>query len=74
LTLKELIDKELDRMIEDKVLNQIKTSEWGTPLVPILKNDGTVRLCGDYKTTVNSYSSVLRERTHVVFISMANFI
>ncbi|KAH0822303.1 hypothetical protein GEV33_000488 [Tenebrio molitor] len=55
LALKELIDKELDRMIEDKVLNQIETSEWGTPLVPILKNDGTVRLCGDYKTTVNKH-------------------
>jgi hypothetical protein len=74
LALKELIDKELDRMIEDKVLNQIETSEWGTSLVPIRKNDGTVRLCGDYKTTVNSYFPVLRERTHVVFISMANFI
>jgi hypothetical protein len=55
LALKELIDKELDRMIEDKVLNQIETSKWGTPLVPILKNDGTVRLCGDYKTTVNKH-------------------
>jgi hypothetical protein len=55
LALKELIDKELDRMIEDKVLNQTETSEWGTSLVPILKNDGTVRLCGDYKTTVNKH-------------------
>jgi hypothetical protein len=55
LALKELIDKELDRMIEDKVLNQIETSEWGTSLAPVLKNDGTVRLCGDYKTTVNKH-------------------
>lgn len=28
-------------------------AEWAAPIVPVVKQDGTIRICGDYKMTVN---------------------
>nr|XP_012146541.1 PREDICTED: uncharacterized protein K02A2.6-like [Megachile rotundata] len=44
---------ELDRLVSKEILIPVKSSEWATPIVPSLKKDGTVRICGDYSVTVN---------------------
>lgn len=36
----------------------MKFSEWATPIVPVLKPDSRVRICGDYKLTVNKVSPI----------------
>ena len=51
--LRSKIDIELDRQIESQVMYPVTHSEWAAPIVPVLKPDGTVRICGDFKTTVN---------------------
>ena len=52
-SLKDKIDKELDKLMEQGVIEKVSTSEWATPIVPVPKANGDIHLCGDYKVTVN---------------------
>ena len=56
--LKGKIEKELDRLVKQGVIEPISFSEWAAPIVPVLKKDGTVRICGDYKLSVNQASKI----------------
>lgn len=56
--LKEKIEHELDRLVREGTVTPVEFSEWATPIVPIVKSDKTVRICGDYKVTVNRVSKL----------------
>lgn len=51
--MKHKIEKELDRLIANGIIEPIESSDWATPIVPIIKPNGDIRICGDYKITVN---------------------
>lgn len=51
--LKEKVEKELDRLQAQGIISPVKFSRWAAPIVPVLKKNGKVRICGDFKITVN---------------------
>lgn len=51
--LKPKVEVELDKLVEDGVLEKCDFSEWATPIVPVSKKDGSVRICGDFKVTLS---------------------
>ena len=42
--------------MQSKVVEPVRYSDWATPIEPVLKADVEVRVCGDYKLTVNRVS------------------
>ena len=40
------------------ILSPVEFSEWAAPIVPVVKQDGTVHICGDYMSTVNQVSKL----------------
>ncbi|XP_037959298.1 uncharacterized protein LOC119688701 [Teleopsis dalmanni] len=57
LAWKSKIESNLRELIGKDILEPISSAEWGTPLVPILKPNGEIRICGDYKVTINRHLS-----------------
>lgn len=51
--LRERVDAELAAMQRAGIITPVDCSDWASPLVPINKPDGSLRICADYKSTLN---------------------
>ena len=47
------VEEELENMERNGNIEKVMTSEWASPIVPVQKANGTIRICGDYKATLN---------------------
>ncbi|XP_078355328.1 uncharacterized protein LOC144639937 [Oculina patagonica] len=57
--LKAKVEQELDRLQSEGIISPSRIPQGGlTPIVPVVKQDGPVRICGDYKCTVNQVSKL----------------
>ena len=59
-SMKVKIEEELDSLLSLGILKPVQFSEWAMPIVPVLKPDRSVRICGDFKVTVNPVTKLDR--------------
>ena len=53
---KPLVEEELRNLQQKGIISPVQFSPWAAPLVPVLKKNGKMRLCGDFKLTINQAS------------------
>jgi len=51
--LRSKVEESLDKAEKEGILKKVKSSKWASPIVVVPKGNGAVRVCGDYKVTVN---------------------
>lgn len=59
--MREMVEAELDRLVKEGTLEPVDHSDWAAPIVAVLKSDRkSVRVCGDFRMTVNPVSKLNR--------------
>ncbi|CAG9132662.1 unnamed protein product [Plutella xylostella] len=53
LALRQPVERELNRLVANGTIYKVDHSDYGTPIVPVIKKNGEIRICGDYKVTNN---------------------
>ena len=56
--IRDTVGSELDRLERDGILTKVTHNEWAAPIVTIPKPDGCIRICRDYKVTINQALAV----------------
>jgi hypothetical protein len=49
---------ELDRLESKGIISKVKTSDWASPMVLVPKPNGKIRMCADFKVTLNKFLKV----------------
>lgn len=55
LKMKDKVKCELQRLVDAGTITKIFSSKWASPIVCVLKKDGSLRICGDFSATLNKF-------------------
>ena len=59
--LRHAVELEMERLEKEGIIAPVQFADWAAPIVPVIKSDGkSVRICGDFKLTVNQASKLDR--------------
>ena len=58
IAMKARIEEELNQQEKLGILEKVYTAEWAAPVIPVIKPSRAIRLCGDYKVSINPHLEV----------------
>ncbi|KAF2902216.1 hypothetical protein ILUMI_03971, partial [Ignelater luminosus] len=73
MVLKPKVENELNRLVANGTITQVLASEWSSQIVPVMRSNGTVRLCGNYIKLNKQLEDVFcpRPRIDDIYASLA---
>lgn len=74
--LREKVELELERLVNEKIIVPVKYSRWASPVVVVPKPNNKIRLCIDCRVTINKF--IVTEHYPIpkiddIFASLSNF-
>jgi hypothetical protein len=73
-TRKQKLGKELELLESESIITKIPTSEWATPIVPIVNISENILICREFKATINPQLDIEQyplPRIEDIFASLA---
>ena len=56
--LREKVEAELEMLVACNVISPVQFSKWAAPIIPVVKQNGSIWICGNFKVTINQVSQV----------------